>query len=86
MFDNTHGQTAGAADWVIDGAFSDFADAIAEEGYYVTELRKEGRFTLDDIDDYEVFVIPEANIPFSTSEQEAMLDYVHQGGSIFFHR
>ncbi|WP_245902382.1 Ig domain protein group 2 domain protein [Gracilibacillus dipsosauri] len=84
LFDNTHGQTAGAADWVIDGAFSDFADAIAEEGYYVTELRKEGRFTLDDIDDYEVFVIPEANIPFSTSEQEAMLDYVHQGGSIFF--
>ncbi|WP_240468767.1 GldG family protein [Gracilibacillus sp. YIM 98692] len=84
LFDNTHGQTAGAADWVIDGAFSDFAEAIAEEGYYVKELRKEGRFTLSDLSDYDVFVIPEANIPFSNQEQQAMLDYVDQGGSIFF--
>ena len=36
LFDNTHGQTAGAADWVIDGAFSDFGEALADEGYYVT--------------------------------------------------
>lgn len=33
LFDNAHGQTAGAADWVIDGGFSDFADALADEGY-----------------------------------------------------
>ncbi|WP_244535143.1 Ig domain protein group 2 domain protein [Gracilibacillus kekensis] len=84
LFDNTHGQTAGAADWVIDGAFSDFAEAIADEGYYVKELRKEGRFTLNDLSSYDVFVIPEANIPFSTQEQQAMVDYVNQGGSIFF--
>ncbi|SER35132.1 hypothetical protein SAMN04487944_103138 [Gracilibacillus ureilyticus] len=84
LFDNMHGQTAGAADWVIDGAFSDFAEAIAGEGYYVKELRKEGRFTLSDLIDYDVFVIPEANIPFSTGEQQAMLDYVNKGGSIFF--
>ncbi len=84
LFDNTHAQTAGAADWVIDGAFSDFAEAIAEEGYYVQELRKEGRFTLSDLEAYDVFVIPEANIPFSEQEQEAMVDYVDQGGSIFF--
>ncbi|WP_407934004.1 Ig domain protein group 2 domain protein [Aquibacillus rhizosphaerae] len=84
LFDNAHGQTAGAADWVIDGAFSDFADAIADEGYFVKELRKEGRITLSDLSNYEVFVIPEANIPFSTQEQQALLDYVDQGGSIFF--
>ncbi|RCW73210.1 hypothetical protein DFR57_104208 [Saliterribacillus persicus] len=84
LFDNVHGQTAGAADWVIDGAFSDFADAIADEGYYVKELRKEGRITLSDLSNYEVFVIPEANIPFSTQEQQALVDYVDQGGSIFF--
>ena len=29
LFDNTHGQTAGAADWVIDGGFSDYANALA---------------------------------------------------------
>ena len=49
LFDNTHGQTAGAADWVIDGAFSDFANALANEGYYVEELRKGGSITYADL-------------------------------------
>lgn len=84
LFDNTHGQTAGAADWVIDGAFSDFGNALASEGYYVKELRKQSAITLADLSDFEVFVIPEANIPYKTSEQQAMLDYVEDGGSIFF--
>lgn len=84
LFDNTHGQTAGAADWVIDGAFSDFGEALADEGYYVTELRKTTPITLSDLEDYAVFVIGEANIPYKTSEQQAMLDYVQNGGSIFF--
>ncbi|WP_373419745.1 Ig domain protein group 2 domain protein [Brevibacillus reuszeri] len=84
LFDNTHGQTAGAADWVIDGAFSDFGEALADEGYYVTELRKTTPITLSDLEDYAVFVIGEANIPYKTTEQQAMLDYVQNGGSIFF--
>ncbi|WP_409362409.1 Ig domain protein group 2 domain protein [Brevibacillus reuszeri] len=84
LFDNTHGQTSGAADWVIDGGFSDFGDALADEGYYVTELRKTTPITLSDLEDYTVFVIGEANIPYKTSEQQAMLDYVENGGSIFF--
>ncbi|RAS72329.1 endonuclease [Priestia endophytica] len=84
LFDNTHAQTAGAADWVIDGAFSDFANGIANNGYYVKELRKEAPITLDDLSQYDVFVIPEANTPFKTSEQEAMIQYVKEGGSIFF--
>jgi len=84
LFDNTHAQTAGAADWVIDGGFSDFGNALAAEGYYVKELRKSTPITLSDLQDYDVFVIPEANIPYKTSEQEAMLDYVENGGSLFF--
>ncbi|MCF6137700.1 lamin tail domain-containing protein [Pseudalkalibacillus berkeleyi] len=84
LFDNTHGQTAGAADWVIDGAFSDFANAIANEGHYVKELRKSTPITLDDLSTYDVFVVGEANIPYKTSEQAAMLQYVQNGGSIFF--
>lgn len=39
LFDNSHGETTGNADWVIDGAFSDFADALVEEGYTVREYR-----------------------------------------------
>ncbi|MBN8192881.1 lamin tail domain-containing protein [Bacillus sp. NTK074B] len=84
LFDNTHGQTAGAADWVIDGGFSDFANAIAGEGHYVKELRKNTPITLEDLSTYDVFVIGEANIPYKASEQAAMLQYVQNGGSIFF--
>ncbi|WP_425430074.1 Ig domain protein group 2 domain protein [Cohnella massiliensis] len=84
LFDNTHAQTAGAADWVIDGGFSDFAEALADEGYYVKELRKSNPIALSDLEDFDVFIVPEANIPYKTTEQQAMLDYVENGGSIFF--
>ncbi|WP_151736938.1 chitinase N-terminal domain-containing protein [Paenibacillus tengchongensis] len=84
LFDNTHAQTAGAADWVIDGAFSDFGNALAQEGYYVKELRKTAPITLGDLSGYDVFVVAEANIPFKVSEQAAMAEYVENGGSIFF--
>ena len=33
LFDNTHGQTAGTADWVIDGGFSDFGKGLAGSGF-----------------------------------------------------
>ena len=84
LFDNTHGQTAGAADWVIDGAFSDFGNALADEGDYVKELRKDSPITLSDLSTYDVVVIGEANIPYKSSEQDALLQYVQNGGSIFF--
>ena len=64
LFDNTHGQTAGTADWVIDGGFSDFGNGIAQNGYYVKELRKSTSITYEDLRDYNVFIVPEANIPY----------------------
>ncbi|WP_432400416.1 DUF6359 domain-containing protein [Wukongibacter sp. M2B1] len=39
LFNNSHGETSGNADWVIDGGFSDFADALVNEGYTVKEYR-----------------------------------------------
>nr|WP_237167730.1 chitinase N-terminal domain-containing protein [Paenibacillus yonginensis] len=84
LFDNTHEQTAGAADWVIDGAFSDFGNALAQEGYYVKELRKTTPITLSDLSGYDVFVVAESNVPYKASEQQAMAEYVENGGSIFF--
>ena len=84
LFDNTHGQTAGAADWVLDGGFSDFANALANKGYYAKELRKSTPITYQDLQGYNVLVIGEANIPYKTSEQDAMIQYVQNGGSIFF--
>jgi hypothetical protein len=53
LFDNTHSQTAGAADWVIDGGFSDFANGLAGRGYSVKELRKTTSITLADLLDAE---------------------------------
>jgi DNA/RNA endonuclease YhcR with UshA esterase domain len=84
LFDNTHEQTAGAADWVIDGAFSDFGNALANNGYYVKELRKTTPITLADLSGYDVFVVAESNVPYKTSEQNALAQYVAAGGSIFF--
>lgn len=84
LFDNTHAQTAGAADWVIDGAFSDFGNALAQEGYDVKELRKTTPITINDLSEYDVFIVAEANIPYKASEQQAMAQYVENGGSIFF--
>lgn len=84
LFDNTHAQTAGAADWVIDGGFSDFGQALAADGFDVAELRKSTPITYSDLSGYSVFVIAEPNIPFKQSEQAAMEQYVQNGGSIFF--
>lgn len=84
LFDNAHAQTAGAADWVIDGAFSDFAEGLAKEGYYVKELRKASGITYSDLSGVDVFVIPEANVPFKVFEQQALVRYVEEGGSILF--
>ncbi|OPH60035.1 DNA-binding protein [Paenibacillus ferrarius] len=84
LFDNAHGNTTGASDWVIDGAFSDFANGIANAGYFVKELRQTKLMTYDDLKDYDIFVTAESNVPYKVSEQAAMLEYVNKGGSIFF--
>ncbi|WP_152657533.1 DNA-binding protein [Oceanobacillus sp. CFH 90083] len=84
LFDNSHGQTAGQSDWVIDGAFSDFADALAEEGYVVKEHRSTVPLSLGDLEGFNVLVIPEAQIPFKAEEQEAIAAFAENGGGVFF--
>ncbi|GAF14099.1 hypothetical protein JCM19045_3388 [Bacillus sp. JCM 19045] len=84
LFDNSHGQTAGQSDWVIDGAFSDFADALVEEGFLVKEHRSTDPLSDDDLNDVDVFVIPEAQIPFKATEQDAIASFAENGGGVFF--
>ncbi|WP_235847556.1 OmpL47-type beta-barrel domain-containing protein [Paenibacillus tuaregi] len=91
LFDNAHAQTAGAADWVIDGAFSDFANGLRSDGFTVDALERsmpytfgEQAVTYDKLKNYDVFVIGEANIPYKKSEQEALLQFVREGGGVFF--
>ncbi|WP_078394198.1 DNA-binding protein [Shouchella patagoniensis] len=84
LFDNSHGQTAGQSDWVIDGAFSDFAEALADEGYLIHEFRGTEPLSDEALDGYDVFVIPEAQIPFKQIEQEAIASFAEEGGGVFF--
>lgn len=91
LFDNAHAQTAGAADWIIDGAFSDFAQGLREVGFTVDSLERpvpytfgEVPITYEGLQPYDVFIIPEANIPFKTAEQDALVQYVEDGGAVFF--
>lgn len=91
LFDNAHAQTAGAADWIIYGAFSDFADGLRAAEFAVESLERTAphqfdtpAITYDRLKDYDVFVIPEANIPFKSAEQDAIVQYVQGGGAVFF--
>ncbi|MDB4895338.1 MAG: DNA-binding protein [Firmicutes bacterium] len=77
-FDNTHGSTAGAADWTIDGAMSDFACGLAGQGYSVEEIRAYP-LTGTNLGAYNTVIIPEPNIPFTTAEEQALASYVASG-------
>lgn len=55
LFDVSHGGTEGNADWVINGAFSDFADALVADGFTVAEYRgvdKNNDGLIQYVDDY----------------------------------
>lgn len=107
LFDNTHGETSGQADWVLDGGFSDFADDLVAHGYTVREYRgidkngdgayryyddrqsqnaalNEAVITYDGIKNADVFVIAEANRPFTISERTALKQFVDSGKGIYF--
>lgn len=86
LFDRSHGQTAGAADWVSDGAFSDYADSIQKQGYDVKAIDGHSNITEASLKSSKIFVIPEANIPFKESEQAAIVNYVKQGKCCLYFR
>ncbi|KLO21647.1 DNA-binding protein [Marinitoga sp. 1197] len=81
LFDNNHGQTAGNADWVINGGYSDFADAAKNLGLKVEEIKED--FNEDILNMYKILIIPEPNKPFKDFEVSAILKFVKNGGSLF---
>ncbi|MCJ1655385.1 DNA-binding protein [Staphylococcus sp. NRL 16/872] len=84
LFDASHAQTAGAADWVMDGGFSDYADSMRQQGYSVKEIDGEANINEETLSNSKILVLPEANIPFKKKEQQAMIKYVKKGGNIIF--
>jgi len=70
LFDVSHGGTEGNADWVIDGGFSDFADALAVEGYRVEEYRG-----IDLNNDGLIRYADDLNTPSNSAINEAIITY-----------
>ncbi len=70
LFDVSHGGTEGNADWVIDGAFSSFADALVNEGYTVEEYRG-----IDLNNDGLIEYFDDLNTPVNSQVNEAIITY-----------
>ncbi len=81
LFDDTKDETAGNADWVIDGAYSDWADALKKQGFTVRELSG-WKISASDLQGVSVFVIPEPQDPFTAGEAKAIKDFVNKGGGL----
>ncbi len=93
LFDNAHGETAGNADWTIEGAYSDFADALKQEGMTVaqwgnTECRRCGEdddpITYNVLKQYDVYILPEPNVNLTPREKAAILMFIRNGGGVLF--
>ena len=85
LFDFTKDEDAGNADWTIDGAYSNFADALRNAGFTVDSLGTgTGELTLNELQGYNVLVIPEPQDNFSATEKNAIINFVHSGGGLVY--
>jgi len=86
LYDDTHGQKAGNADWVITGAYSEMADLLKANDFTVISLSQVSpskKFTVAIMSEYKAIILAEPNNPYDTNEQEAMVEFVKNGGGAF---
>ena len=86
IYDDTHGQTAENADWVIDGAYSEMCGMLIENGFDIDNLSEEssnGRFTADLLKKYDAIILAEPNNPYSEEESNLFVEFVKNGGGMF---
>ena len=109
LFDASHGEMAGNADWIVStsmpdplaenpdprretdwtGALSAWGVTLQQTGRYrLATLPRGGRIaygTSDSLDlaNFDVFVVPEPNVRFSSAEKTAILAFVRAGGGLF---
>ena len=85
LFDFTKDEDAGNADWRIDGAYSSFTQALKNAGFSVGEIGTgQGTITSQELQGCKVFVIPEPQDKFTSSERSAILNFVSNGGSLIY--
>ncbi len=78
VFDTGHAQTAGNADWVPNGAYSDFAKLIA--GKFSLSFTSAEKITDKVLKKAKILVLAEPNSVYATSELEAMRKFYKKGG------
>jgi len=88
IFDDSHGQTYGNADWVIDGGYSEFADHLRSHlNASVGALKYcagSEQFSSKILRDCDVVVLPEPNTRYSSYEIRVLREFILKGGGIFF--
>jgi hypothetical protein len=82
LFDASHAQTAGNADWTIDGGYSSFADTLRHHGYVVRALQR-GDFNRQTLQNVAVVVCPEPNTRYGQKELDELSAFVMSGGGLF---
>ena len=81
--------TATTAENYWTGGISAWGIALAKQGHTVETLPASGTITygsttnVQDLSRYNVFVVDEPNIRFTTSEKTAILNFVRNGGGLF---
>ncbi|MBI3038215.1 hypothetical protein HYY75_04060 [bacterium] len=87
LYDDSHGQTAGNADWVVEGAYSEMADLLKANGFLIDSLRNvspDKRFNSELLSKYQAVILAEPNNPYSAQEQELLVSFVKNGGGKSF--
>lgn len=83
------GITASTSEGYWKGGISAWAVELVQLGYYVETLPYNGLITYgnssntQDLSNYDVFVVCEPNILFTSSEKTAIMQFVQNGGGLF---
>lgn len=86
LFDDAHAQTAGNADWIPSGAYSEMTNMLIKNGFEVdilSEAAPDGKFSSEVLSNYEAVILPEPNDPYCEQEQKALIQFVKEGGGAF---
>ncbi|MFZ2956086.1 MAG: hypothetical protein WA705_04245 [Candidatus Ozemobacteraceae bacterium] len=86
LYDDTHGQTAGNADWIMTGAYSDMCDMLKAQGFTLESLKAvdpKGRMNSELLANYRGLILAEPNNSYAPEEQTAIVAWVQNGGGAF---
>ena len=81
--------TSSTSETYWEGALSYWAIDCVNRGYWVESLPYTGHITYGDVSNpqdltnYEVFIVDEPNIVFTSAEKAVMMNFVANGGSLF---